>query len=105
MIPQVDAILENARNLPGGASQARVQVVSGVTWPLPYLLGELKKVGYYSETNAPTTLDADFIILDESLVERFRPRFAGDYSKACVRSRQWAPKICFFGKDRLMHRR
>lgn len=99
MLPPVDRILERSREQPGGAPGLRVQVLSGSTWPLPFLLGELKRVGYYSESNVPPTLDADFVIMDESFLEVFSGRISGPYSKECVRARQWAPRMCFFTRQ------
>ncbi|NDF14426.1 hypothetical protein EB061_03785 [bacterium] len=74
-------------------------MVSRVTWPLPYLLGELKKVGYFTEANAPAVLDGDVVVLDENLIGSFSSRFSGKYQKDCFRSRQWASRMCFFHRS------
>jgi uncharacterized protein (TIGR03663 family) len=96
LIAPVERILERFREHPAGTEDLRVQVLSGSTWPLPFLLGGMRKAGYYSEANAPPVLDADFVIMDENLLERFSRRLKGAYSHECVRSRQWAQKMCFF---------
>jgi uncharacterized protein (TIGR03663 family) len=96
LIPPVEKILDRVRGPSAGTEGLRVQVVSRVTWPLPYLLGELKRVGYYTEANVPAVLDADVLILDENLIEGFSSRISGGYQRECVRSRQWASRMCFF---------
>jgi uncharacterized protein (TIGR03663 family) len=99
LIPPVEKILERSRSRPVDGEPIRVQVVSRVTWPLPYLLGELKKVGYFTEANAPAVLDGDVVVLDENLIGSFSSRFSGKYQKDCFRSRQWASRMCFFHRS------
>jgi len=75
-----------------------IQVISAFTWPLPFILGEFKSVGYYGEKNAPPVLDAPIVIMDRSMENEFAPRLQGQYDRKEVRSRQWASPMVFFKK-------
>jgi uncharacterized protein (TIGR03663 family) len=92
----VDRILSSIRATPGGLEKTRVQVISSFTWPLPYLLGEVRQTGYYGESNVPSVLDADYLLIDENLLPKFESRITGDYARETVRARQWASRMVFF---------
>jgi len=96
LIAPVERILEEIHSTPDGNSRIRIQVLSAFTWPLPYLLGEVKQTGYYGEANAPEKLDADFIFVDEAWLPKFKSRLIGEYSHEVVRSRQWASRVVIF---------
>ncbi len=100
LLSPVNRILAKVEANPGLKDSLRVQVVSEFTWPLPYLLGEIKKVGYFSKASAPNVLDADILIIDEGLLPTFSSRISGMYSKEVVPSRQWAsPAVFLFRQD------
>jgi uncharacterized protein (TIGR03663 family) len=98
MVP-INEILDRAKANPELKKTMKIQVVSSFTWPLPYLLGEFKQVGYYGEKNAPETLDADEIIMDKAFEAKMNPRIKGNYSRTEVRSRQWASPLVFLRKN------
>jgi len=94
----VNELLEKVRSRPEGIAKTRIIVLSSFTWPLPYLLGEIKQTGYYGESNAPAVMDADFLIIDEHLLPKYESRIQGQYRRTVVRSRQWASKVVFLEK-------
>jgi uncharacterized protein (TIGR03663 family) len=99
LLPPVNRILSKVNASPELKESLRIQVVSEFTWPLPYLLGEIKSVGYFSKDTAPARLDADVIIMDESLLPMFQQRVSGMYEKEAVPSRQWASRAVFLFKQ------
>ena len=95
LLAPVNRILDRVKAHPELKESLNIQVVSEFTWPLPYLLGEIKKVGYFSKGNAPAVLDAEVIIIDENLLPTFSSRVSGVYVKEVVPSRQWASNAVF----------
>jgi hypothetical protein len=81
-------------------AKIKIQVISAFTWPLPFILGEYKSVAYYGEQNAPSVLDADYVILDRSFEAKLSPRLVGTYERSEVKSRQWASPLVFFNRKR-----
>jgi uncharacterized protein (TIGR03663 family) len=94
----VNRILEQVHSMPDGMEKTRIQVISAFTWPLPYLLGQVRQTGYYGESNAPAELDADFLLIDENLLPKFESRIKGSYERETARARQWASRMVFFTK-------
>jgi uncharacterized protein (TIGR03663 family) len=50
-------------------------------YPLPWILGEFTKIGYYGKENEPTPLDADFITALSSREREIEGKLAGPYLK------------------------
>ena len=75
-----------------------MQVISAYTWPLPYVLGEIKMTAYHGRDNAPAVLDGDWVMIDQNFEQEFAPRLRGSYSRFEARSRQWAYPMVFFKK-------
>ena len=98
MIP-LGEIVERGRLNPALHASLRIQVLSAFTWPLPYVLGEFKQVGYFGEANTPAVLDGDEVIMDKTFEERFAPRIKGNYTRREYRSRQWAAPMVFFHRN------
>jgi uncharacterized protein (TIGR03663 family) len=96
---QTSRILAEVREKPGLKETLRVQVVSAFTWPLPYLLGEIKQTAFFGHENAPPVFDGDWVIFDRNFEQEFLPRMQGNYSRTEVRSRQWAYPMVFFRKN------
>ena len=91
-------IVELGRQNPALHEDLRVQVISGFTWPLPFVLGEFKKVAYHTDKNPPEHLDADYLLIDQNFEAQYVTRMVGNYSRAVYRSRQWASPIVVFKK-------
>ena len=98
MMGPVNEIIVRGHEHPELHASLRIQVISSFTWPLPYLLGEFKQVGFFGENNAPEILDGDEIIMDQQYEVKYGPRIKGDYTRTEVKSRQWAGPIVFFKK-------
>ena len=94
----VHKILAKVASMPEGKETTRIQVLSRFTWPLPYLLGEIKQAGYYGESNAPAEFNADFVLMDEDLLPKYESRLKGRYEREVVRARQWSSRMVFMSK-------
>ena len=49
------------------------------TYPLPWMLGDFTKVGYYEHNNMPAKLDGDFLIVQEDKIEEVEAKLQGSY--------------------------
>jgi hypothetical protein len=48
-------------------------------YPLPWILGDFTKVGYYEKDNLPTPLDADFLVVQEDKIAIVEEKLQGSY--------------------------
>ncbi len=48
-------------------------------YPLPWVLGEFTKVGYYEKETLPNPLDADFLLVEEDKIESVESKLHGSY--------------------------
>jgi hypothetical protein len=48
-------------------------------YPLPWILGDFPKVGYYERDNLPAKLDADFLVVQEDKIEMVERKLTGSY--------------------------
>jgi hypothetical protein len=48
-------------------------------YPLPWILGDFTRVGYYEKGNMPQTLDADFLVVQEDKINTVEPKLQGSY--------------------------
>lgn len=55
--------------------------------PLPWLLGDFTKIGYYEENSKPDTVDADFLLVEKERVPEIEPSLEQDYFTEEVRLR------------------
>ena len=49
------------------------------TYPLPWMLGDFSKVGYYEHNNLPSKVDADFLIVQEDKIDEVEAKLQGTY--------------------------
>src|ERR1700732_3230116 len=49
------------------------------TYPLPWLLGDFTKVGYYEHNNMPDKLDADFLVVQEDKIDEVEAKLHAPY--------------------------
>jgi hypothetical protein len=49
------------------------------TYPLPWMLGDFPKVGYYEHNNMPDKLDADFLVVQEDKIEEVEAKLKDTY--------------------------
>jgi uncharacterized protein (TIGR03663 family) len=74
------------------------------TYPLPWMLGDFTKVGYYEQNNLPDKVDADFLVVQEDKIEEVEAKLQGSYytEPFTIRPYQDTSKLYFsapvFGK-------
>jgi hypothetical protein len=49
------------------------------TYPLPWMLGDFTKVGYYEHNNMPDKLDADFLLVQEDKISEVESKLHDTY--------------------------
>jgi hypothetical protein len=49
------------------------------TYPLPWMLGDFTKVGYYEHNNLPGTFDADFLVVQEDKIKEVEAKLTDTY--------------------------
>ena len=49
------------------------------TYPLPWMLGDFTKVGYYEHNNMPDKLDGDFLVVQEDKIEEVESKLHDTY--------------------------
>jgi len=49
------------------------------TYPLPWMLGDFPKIGYYEHDNMPEKLDADFLLVQEDKIEEVEAKLQNSY--------------------------
>lgn len=49
------------------------------TYPLPWMLGDFSRVGYYEHNNMPAKVDADFLIVQEDKIEEVEAKLQDTY--------------------------
>jgi uncharacterized protein (TIGR03663 family) len=48
-------------------------------YPLPWILGDFPRIGYYEKDNLPNTLDGDFLLVQEDKIAVVEPKLTGTY--------------------------
>jgi len=61
------------------AYQLTGHLVRTSTYPLPWILGDFTKVGYYEHDNLPDKLDADFLVVQQDKIESVEKQLHGSY--------------------------
>ncbi|CAN5642752.1 TIGR03663 family protein [soil metagenome] len=54
-------------------------VIRTSAYPLPWMLGDFNRVGYYENENLPAELDADFLVVQEDKIQTVEPQLHGTY--------------------------
>jgi len=73
-----DPVLELARKNPK-KYQLVGHVIRGSAYPLPWMLGDFVRIGYYERDNLPTTLDADFLVVQEDKIQTVEGKLQDSY--------------------------
>ena len=97
MVP-LNALLQRVKENPELKKTMRIQIISEYTWPLPWVLGEIKQTAYHTTQNAPAFLDADYILLDQKIEKDYVSRIKGEYVRNEYQARQWAAPMVFYQK-------
>ncbi len=68
--------------------------------PLPWMLGDFTEIGYWSDDQQPSEIDADFLAIDEDRAARFEESMQGRYfvEEIVLRDSQKRAKV-FFAED------
>jgi hypothetical protein len=69
-------------------------------YPLPWILGDFSRVGYYDDKNLPAKLDADFLVVQEDRVAEVEPKLQEAYYTFTIKIRafQEDSKVYFKAK-------
>jgi uncharacterized protein (TIGR03663 family) len=59
------------------------------TYPLPWMLGDFTKVGYYEHNNMPDKLDGDFLLVQEDKIEEVEAKLHETYYTEPMTIRQY----------------
>jgi uncharacterized protein (TIGR03663 family) len=59
------------------------------TYPLPWMLGDFTKVGYYEHNNMPDKLDGDFLLVQEDKIEEVEGKLHENYYTEPMTIRQF----------------
>jgi uncharacterized protein (TIGR03663 family) len=57
------------------------------TYPLPWMLGDFTRIGYYEHDNMPDKLDADFLVVQEDKIEEVEKKLHDSYYTETIRIR------------------
>ncbi|MBA3883610.1 MAG: hypothetical protein H0X73_13115 [Chthoniobacterales bacterium] len=73
-----DPLLKLAHHNPA-AYQLVGHVIRTSAYPLPWVLGDFTRVGYYEKDNLPTPLDGDFLVVQNDKIATVEPQLHGTY--------------------------
>lgn len=59
------------------------------SYPLPWILNDFPHIGYYEHNNAPQTMDADFLLVQEDRVPEVEAKLRGSYYTDWMRIRSF----------------
>jgi uncharacterized protein (TIGR03663 family) len=54
-------------------------IIRGSPYPLPWILGDFGRVGYYEKDNAPEKLDADFLLVEQDRIAGIEQKLHDSY--------------------------
>jgi uncharacterized protein (TIGR03663 family) len=64
-------------------------LIRGSTYPLPWVLGDFTKVGYYEHGNLPDKLDGDFLLVQQDKIAEVEPKLHNSYFTEPLTLRQY----------------
>jgi uncharacterized protein (TIGR03663 family) len=64
-------------------------IIRASAYPLPWILGDFTKIGYYENKNSPPNLDADFLLVQEDRVEEVEAKLHDSYYTEPLRLRPY----------------
>jgi hypothetical protein len=76
-----DPLLKLARKSPKNY-QLVGHIIRSSAYPLPWILGDFAKIGYYEKDNLPPTLDGDFLVVQEDKIKTVEAKLQGSYYTA-----------------------
>jgi len=64
-------------------------LIRSSTYPLPWVLADFTKVGYYESGNLPDKVDGDFLLVQQSKIEEVEKKLTGSYYTEPLTLRQY----------------
>lgn len=64
-------------------------IIRTSTYPLPWMLGDFTRIGYYENENFPPNADADFLIVQEDRIEQIEPKLQDAYYTFMIKLRAY----------------
>lgn len=83
-----DPLLKVARQDPANYHLAG-SIIRGSSYPLPWILGDFSRIGYYEHNNLPGKVDADFLLVEESRVAEIEAKLRDNYYTDTLRIRAY----------------
>jgi uncharacterized protein (TIGR03663 family) len=72
-------------------------IIRASPYPLPWILGEFGRVGYYEKDNMPDQLDADFLLVQQDKIQTVESKLHGSYYTVPVTIRPYQdPSKAYF---------
>lgn len=59
------------------------------SYPLPWMLGDFPRVGYYERDNLPAKMDADFLLVEKDKIDKVEPQLHESYYTEPLRIRAY----------------
>lgn len=79
-------LLDAARRDPS-RYHVRGQVIMDSYYPLPWMLGDFTRIGYYKKLDPPPAYDGDFVVCEKSMAEEVEKSLSGAYYRRPFRLR------------------
>ena len=64
-------------------------IIRASAYPLPWILGDFTKIGYYENKNSPPNFDADFLLVQEDRIEEVQAKLHDSYYTEPLRIRPY----------------
>jgi hypothetical protein len=64
-------------------------LIRGSTYPLPWVLGDFTRVGYYEHGNLPDKVDGDFLLVQQDKIEEVEHKLHDSYYTTPLTLRQY----------------
>ena len=64
-------------------------MIRGSVYPLPWILGDFPRIGYYEGGNLPANVDADFLLVQQDKIPQVEAKLRGSYYTQPLRLRNY----------------
>ncbi len=64
-------------------------MIRSSVYPLPWILGDFTRIGYYEAGNMPQNLDADFLLVQEDKIKQVESKLHNAYYTQPLRIRNY----------------
>ena len=66
-----------------------MHIIRASAYPLPWILDDFPRIGYYEHETLPPTLDADFLLVQEDKIKDIEAKLHGSYYTQPLRIRPY----------------